>query len=99
MMIVLEVNKRVGPRGTKSHWLYPLIIFVFHLKNVGDIFTFVKYCFLIVFQRGTKAHCVNPLPIYKHNYVNVIEKLSMHKIVVAIIIRQRDNKANFSQKY
>ena len=34
---VSVVNKRVGPRGTKSHWVYPLNLCVSHMMNFGDI--------------------------------------------------------------
>ena len=44
VIVVSVVNKRVGPRVTKSHWVNPLF-FVLHIKNVGDIFMLVKYCF------------------------------------------------------
>ena len=72
-LFFVVVKKRVCPRGAKAHYFYPLIYFVFHLKNFGDILMFVEYWFLIVGQIGTKDLWVNPLPIFKHNYVNFFE--------------------------
>ena len=71
LIVVLIGNKIVDPRGTNVQWVYPLNDFVFHLKNVGDIFMFVKYCSLILVQRDNKAHWVNSLPVSKQNYVDV----------------------------
>ena len=71
---------------------------MFHIKNLCDIFMFVKYCFLIVGQGGTKAHWVNTLQNFKHNYVNVFEKYLCITTVIAVIFRQRDTKAHCCQK-
>ena len=71
------VNKRVGPSGTRSHWVYPLKMYIFHHENVGDIFMFVEFLNIVV-QRGTKTHWVNPLKIFKQNYVDIL-KISMYK--------------------
>ena len=37
------VNNVVFARGTKSYWVYPLILLVFHIDNVGNIFMFWNF--------------------------------------------------------
>ena len=53
LLMYSVVKIRVTPRGNKSHLINSLQISIFHLKVLGDIFMFVKYC---LFYSSPKRH-------------------------------------------
>ena len=78
-----------GPRGTKSHWVYPLI-FLFLILRMLVTFP----CLLSIFFLQSTQEELS----LGHNYVNVLKNNICVKTVVAIIFRKINNKAHCRQK-